>query len=126
MSKFRYVLDTTTAIDLFKGLEAVRPIKEKLRDAEVYVSVITRIEMLAFPRISPELERHIYLFLKSVKIIPLNKTVERYTILIRRDKSLKIPDAIIAASALSVGAVIISRDDHLLSLNWPGLQAING
>jgi predicted nucleic acid-binding protein len=82
--------------------------------------------MLAYPHMTSEMEKRINIFLKSVKIIPLTKKVEQNTILIRRGKRLKIPDAIIAASALLVKAVIISRDDHLLSLNWPGLRIISG
>jgi predicted nucleic acid-binding protein len=126
MPKPRYVLDSTTAIDLFKGLETVKPIKTKLQNARVYISVITRIEMLAFPTITPEMERRIKIFLNSAKVIPLNRKVEKNTILIRRSKSLKLPDSIIAASALAMGATIISRDDHLLNLGWPGLQVISG
>ncbi|MDR1098908.1 MAG: type II toxin-antitoxin system VapC family toxin [Treponema sp.] len=126
MARVKYLLDTTTALDLFKGLEEVKPIKVLLQHTNVYISIITRIEMLAYPHITPEMERRINIFLKSVMVIPLTKKVERNTILIRRSKRLKIPDAIIAASALSVKATIISRDDHLLGLNWPGLQSISG
>jgi predicted nucleic acid-binding protein len=126
MAKVKYLLDTTTAIDLFKGLEAVKPIKAMLQHTKVYISIVTRIEMLAYPHMTSEMEKRINIFLKSVKIIPLTKKVEQNTILIRRSKRLKIPDTVIAASALSVKAVIISRDDHLLSLNWPGLRIISG
>jgi predicted nucleic acid-binding protein len=126
MAKAKYLLDTTTAIDLFKGLEAVKPMKAMFLHAKVYISIITRIEMFAYPQLTSEMERRIHIFLKSVKIIPLTKKVERNTVLIRRSKRLKIPDTIIAASALSVNASIISRDDHLLNLNWPGLQTISG
>lgn len=125
MAKAKYLLDTTTAIDLFKGLEAVKPIKAMLQHTKVYISIVTRIEMLAYPQMTSEMEKRIHIFLKSVKIIPITKKVEQNTILIRRSKRLKIPNTIIAASALSVKATIISRDDHLLSLNWPGLQTIN-
>jgi predicted nucleic acid-binding protein len=126
MAKVKYLLDTTTAIDLFKGLETAKPIKTMLRHSKVHISIVTRIEMLAYPHMTPEMEKRINIFLKSVKIIPLTKKIEQNTILTRRSKRLKIPDAVIAASALAVKAVIISRDDHLLSLNWPGLQSISG
>jgi predicted nucleic acid-binding protein len=126
MAKVKYLLDTTTAIDLFKGLEAVKPVKAMLRHAKPYISMVTRIEMLAYPQMTREMERRIHIFLKSVKHVPLTKKVERNTILIRRGKRLKMPDAIIAASALSVKAIMISRDEHLLGLHWPGLQTISG
>jgi predicted nucleic acid-binding protein len=123
--KPKYVLDSTTAIDLFNGLEAVKSIRANLRYAKVYASVITRLEMLAYPKITPGMEKGIYEFLRSIKIIPLNKKVEKETIPIRRSKKLNLPDAIIAGTALSIGATIISHDDHFLKLNWPGLQVVS-
>ncbi|MDR2144642.1 MAG: PIN domain-containing protein [Treponema sp.] len=126
MPKPRFVLDSTVAIDLLNGLPSSKRIKAKLEHAGVYVSVITRIEMLSFPNSTPEIESRIKNFLKSVKVVPINRNVERNTILLRRSKKLKIPDSIIAATALTLQAAIISRDDHFIRLNWPGLPVITG
>jgi predicted nucleic acid-binding protein len=126
MPKPRFVLDSTVAIDLLNGLPSSKPIKAKLKNAKVYVSVITRIEMLSFPNSTPEMENRIKYFLKSVKVVSFNKKVEQNTILLRRSKKLKIPDSIIAATALTLQAAIISRDDHFIQLNWPGLPVITG
>jgi predicted nucleic acid-binding protein len=124
--KPKYILDSSTAIDLFNGVADVKSIKENLRNAKVYASVITRLEMLAYPKITPGMERGIHEFLKSIKIIPLNKRVEKETSPIRRSKKLNLPDAIIAGTALSIGATLISRDSHFFNLNWPGLQVVSG
>jgi predicted nucleic acid-binding protein len=70
-------------------------------------------------------ENHIRNLLKTLKVIPLNRRVEKNTIRLRRATALKAPDAIIAATALTVGATLISRDKQLLGLNWPGLTVIN-
>jgi predicted nucleic acid-binding protein len=51
-------------------------------------------------------------------IIPLNDDVERKAIAIRRETGLKLPDAIIAASSISVKAVLITRDQRLTNLKW--------
>jgi predicted nucleic acid-binding protein len=126
MPKPRFVLDSTVAIDLLNGLPSSKPVKAKLKNAKVYVSVITRIEMLSFPNSTPEMENRIKYFLKSVKVVSFNKKVEQNTILLRRSKKLKIPDSIIAATALTLQAAIISRDDHFIHLNWPGLPVITG
>ncbi|MDR0662650.1 MAG: type II toxin-antitoxin system VapC family toxin [Spirochaetaceae bacterium] len=120
----RFVLDTTIAIDLLNGLPSSKPLKAKLERARVYVSIVTRIEMLSFPNITPEIESRIKNFLKSVKVVPLNRKVERNTVLLRRTRKLKIPDSIIAATALSLHAALMSRDDHFIRLNWPGLPVI--
>jgi predicted nucleic acid-binding protein len=120
MPKPRFVLDTAIAIDLLNGLPSSKSIKVKLEKAKVYVSIVTRIEMLSFPNITPEIESLIKHFLKSVQVVPLNRKVLRNTILLRRSKKLKIPDSIIAATALSLQATVVSRDDHFIRLNWPG------
>ena len=119
MPKPGFILDATIAIDLLNGLPSASPIKATLKKAKVYVSIVTRIEILSFPNITPEIERRIKNFFKSVKVVPLNRKVERNTLLLRRSKKLKIPDSIIAATALSLQATIISRDDHFIRLNWP-------
>jgi predicted nucleic acid-binding protein len=126
MPKPRFILDITIAIDLLNGLPSSKPIKAKLEKAKVYVSIVTRIEMLSLPGISSEIESRIKHFFKSVKVVPLNRKVEQNTILLRRSKKLKIPDSIIAATALSLQAAVISRDDHFIRLNWPGLSVISG
>jgi predicted nucleic acid-binding protein len=122
--KLKYVLDSTIAIDLFNGLEEVKSIRESLRDAKVYASVITRLEMLSWPKINSGTEMGIREFLKSIKIIPLTKKIEKATLLLRQSKKLKLPDAIIAGTALVLGATLISRDRHFLELSWPGLPVI--
>jgi predicted nucleic acid-binding protein len=122
----RYVLDSNIIMDLFNGVEGVEFLKDKLPLDEQFISVITRIELLAFDNLSSEDERSIRLFLSHRTIVPLNEAVENNAILLRRKTSLKMPDAIIAATALTLDATIISRDDHLLGLAWPGLSVISG
>jgi predicted nucleic acid-binding protein len=95
MAKPRFVLDTTIALDVLNGRPSSKPIKATLEKAKVYVSIVTRIEMLSFPNVTPEIERRIKDFLKSVKVVPLNRKVEQNTVLLRRSKQLKVPDSII-------------------------------
>jgi hypothetical protein len=57
-----FVLDSTVAIDLLNGLPSSKSIKAKLEKAKVYVSIVTRIEMLSFPNITPEIESRIKIF----------------------------------------------------------------
>jgi predicted nucleic acid-binding protein len=42
---------------------------------------------------------------------------------IRRSKKLLLPDALIAATALSLNATVISNDSHLRDFQWPGYTA---
>jgi predicted nucleic acid-binding protein len=86
------------------------------------VSVITKIELLSYPNLTGMEEQQIRLLLKKrFKVVPLNKKVELIATLIRSKTKLKLPDSIIAATAISKKALLISGDDNLLKLNWPGL-----
>jgi predicted nucleic acid-binding protein len=120
----KFVLDSNRIIDLVDDREGAGALREKLKDAKRYASVISRIEALASPKLSPEDEKSIRRFLKTLKIIPLNRKVEKGALMLRRTTGLKLPDAIIAATALSLSASVISRDNDLLKLNVPGLRVV--
>jgi predicted nucleic acid-binding protein len=87
-----------------------------------YVSVITRIELYGFPGITPEETEKITRFLEDVTVVPLNNEVEQETIAIRRKFRPKLPDAIIAATALALGATLITGDGPLAKNGISGLQ----
>jgi predicted nucleic acid-binding protein len=120
----KYVLDSNRIIDLVEDKEDASALRENLKGAKLYASVISRIEALASPKLSPEAEKSIRNFLKTLKIIPLNRKVEEGALMLRRTTGLKLPDAVIAATALSLGASVISRDNDLLKLNVPGLRVV--
>jgi predicted nucleic acid-binding protein len=44
------------------------------------------------------------------------------TIALRRTTKLKLPDCIVAATAIVLDAVLLTDDDHLLVLSWQGLR----
>jgi predicted nucleic acid-binding protein len=46
---------------------------------------------------------------------------EEEAIKLRQYTNLKLPDAIIAATAVKMGAVLLSYDNHFDNLAWPGL-----
>ena len=66
------------------------------------ISVITEIELLSWQKISPEQSKTISLFLSNFGKVDLNEEIKEITINIRKSTGLKIPDAIIAASALAL------------------------
>jgi predicted nucleic acid-binding protein len=119
----RLVYDTNAVIRIING--NINPDNLKLeKDTEQAVSVITRIELLAYPGINADEEHDIEEFLSGVDIIPLTTEVEAETIKIRRSYSpIKLPDAVIAATAVSLHALLITGDLQMLALQWPGLQA---
>jgi predicted nucleic acid-binding protein len=113
--------DTNAAIAEIKNNAILSSAKNEIIDAEKYISVIVRTELLCKRDMSNEEESKIRAFLKRVIVIPYGEEIENETIRIRRTTRLKLPDAIIAATAAKLGATLLSFDSHFDNLNWPGL-----
>jgi predicted nucleic acid-binding protein len=118
----RLVYDTNAVIRIING--SINPDDLKIGEGtEQAVSVITRIELLAYPGISADEEHDIQEFLSGVDVIPLTTEVEIETIKIRRaNPRIKLPDAVVAATTVLLRALLISGDLRLRALKWPGLQ----
>lgn len=76
----------------------------------IYISFITEIELLGFPGITNEQRAISKEFIADSVVIDLNDSIKRVTIDLRVKYNLKIPDAIIAASALYLNLPLISAD----------------
>ena len=118
-SKTRFVIDTNVAIDL--TVDKITALYKGLR----LISIVTEMELLAYSRLTPEAEQTRIDFLESTTIIPLDVVVKNEAIRIRRFGSprLKLPDAIIAASAVILDATLVTNDETILRLDWPGFAA---
>jgi predicted nucleic acid-binding protein len=79
---------------------------------------------LKFPK---ESRKEMMAILESFSVVPLTDEVKETAIAIRRSGSprLKLPDAIVAATAVWMNAPLVSADDKLLRLSWPGLQTLS-
>ena len=74
------------------------------------ISVITELELLSWQKISPEQSKTISLFLSNFGKVDLNEEIKEITINIRKSTGLKIPDAIIAASALALDLPLLTNN----------------
>jgi hypothetical protein len=63
---------------------------------------------------------------ESSTVILLDGTVEKLTVAIRRDfrPKIKLPDCIVAATAILLGATLLTDDDSLKGLVWPGYTVL--
>jgi predicted nucleic acid-binding protein len=104
----RYVLDTNVVLYLLGG-RLLNP----LPVGKFYLSIITEMEMLSYPTISEAEVLRIRQFLSQVKVMGVGEDVKNATIALRKKYRLKLPDAIICATALSVNAVLLSNDTQL-------------
>ncbi len=98
----RYLIDTNVIIDFsLNRLEGKgKAFVADVIDSEPYISVINKIELLGFSMVPQE----IIDFVNTASIISLTDEVANKTIALRITHKMKLPDAIIAASAMAVDA----------------------
>jgi len=121
----KLLLDTNVILGFLKGDADIVNCLENAATAELCASVITRMELLSFHNITSEEETLIVDFLNLLSIISLNHDIECKAIRLRRVTRRKLPDAIIAASAIESQATLITCDHELLTTDFPGLQTVN-
>jgi len=110
--KLDYLLDTNILISLFN-----QELTQAIPNGDIGYSVITSIEILSFKGLSLEEDNLIRSNLKTLIEVILNETIAKKTIELRRQYNLKIPDAIILASAWDCEAVLISNDKQLSKIS---------
>lgn len=109
----KYIWDTNTAIYY---LQQVFPEKVEvfvdslLEESPIAISAITEIELLCWRNAAPTDLKLIENFIEDCLLIELSKPVKLQTIEIRKLYKIKLPDAIIAASALVYDLTLLSRD----------------
>ncbi len=108
----RYLADTNTIIDLVVGrLSAAGStwLEQQLTQQTVSISVVTRIELLT--KTEPAAEHAIMqAFVQSVEVLPLDEPTTQQTIRLRQQHRVKLPDAIIAATALAHNIPLLTRN----------------
>jgi len=120
----KIVLDTNALIYHFQGIAPWTDFIDGHLRADVSVSVITRMELLALNGLAPDSEKKIRAFLEKLNIAPLSPVIENVAILLRRKARLKLPDAIVAATAVVSKAVLVTNDKAMAALDWPGLKVM--
>ena len=76
----------------------------------VVISPIVRIELLCFSGLSDDEAEVIEDFLSQFDSIPISRKIENQTIALKRKHKIKLPDAVIAATALCQQAVLVTRN----------------
>ena len=88
-------------------------LSEFLFNKELYISSISELELLSFKKITIKEQKEIKSFLKELIVFNLNETVKKNTIKLRKTNGIKLPDAIIAASAMWLDIPLITTDKQL-------------
>ena len=104
----KIILDTNIVLYLLGG--KLDP--DTLPEGEFHISFITEMESLCYEMPAGEEER-IREFLKSIEIIELNTAIKLKAIDIRKMYRVKLPDAIICATAYDLQGVLVTADEQL-------------
>lgn len=106
-------LDTNILIYLLQGNEEVANI---INDKHFVISFITELELLSYPTQSKEEEKAINKLLQECYIVDINAEIKRKTVSIRLNNKVKLPDAIICATASFINIPILTADKKLATI----------
>jgi len=107
----RRVLDTNVVLYFLAGRLA-----EPLPSGDYLVSVISELEPLSYPQLTDSEENEIRSFLSDVTVVELNAEVRGAAVRLRREHNLKLPDAIVCATAFVMDAELLTNDLRLARL----------
>jgi predicted nucleic acid-binding protein len=106
-----YLLDTNTVIDFCNSKLPIDAKKLLTGIVEPTISVITRIELFASTKIAEEEKLTLESFVNMATVYDtINLDIVAHAIAIRQRYRTKLPDAIIAATALSYELTLVSRN----------------
>ena len=105
------LLDTNVALYLLGGRLAT-----PLPAGNYGVSVITEMELLAWPTLTDEEEKKVREFPARVTVCELTPAIRARAVILRRVERIKLPDAIVCATAMEHGAELWTNDTRLAKL----------
>lgn len=110
MSGNKLFVDTNIFLYLLDGEKTVADV---LSGNQIYISFITELELLSFHKLNSSDEIRIKQLIKDVTIIDINNDIKQNAIEIRQEYQLKLPDAIILASAKFLDIALFTADKQL-------------
>lgn len=75
-----------------------------------YVSAITGLELFAFSNLSADEEALIEKLLTTISVIAVDLRIARLAAFVRRQHRLKIPDRVVAATAMFTGSTLVTHN----------------
>jgi predicted nucleic acid-binding protein len=113
------VFDTNILVDYLKGVRAAKEELDRYRVRQI--SIITFIEVMVGAKNTAE-ESAIRGFLAAFEVVELSAEIAQEAISIRKELRLKIPDAIVYATARTQGCILVSRNTKELKDDWPDIR----
>jgi predicted nucleic acid-binding protein len=106
-----YLLDTNILIYLSSGDTTVA---EFLENKNIFISFITELELLSFSQLhlKPEEQKKIKSLILDATVVDISQEIKKITIDLKTTSNLKLPDAIIAATAKAFNLPLFTADKH--------------
>ena len=108
------ILDSNIVIYLSQKKLSIDEIFQENR--EYSISLVTYMEILSYNFPSTEEEDFVRKLLSLFKIIDITKKIAQEVIRLKKKRKIKLPDAIIVATALVENAVLYTNDKQLHSV----------
>ena len=115
----RAIFDTNILIDYLVGIDAAR--YELSRHDDAAISAITWMEAMAGATDEKE-ATHLRWFLSGFTRVAIDDEVSELAVAIRREHRIRLPDAIIWASARRIGGVLVTRNTKDFPADDPGVR----
>lgn len=117
MSGINYLLDTCFILEFHKhNTEVLDTLNDKnIHFSQCAISVINRLEVLGYSNITPDDEKNLNTLLEQFIKIPLDLSIENKVIELRKRHKIKLPDAILLATALIYRLELLTLDTSLMS-----------
>jgi predicted nucleic acid-binding protein len=107
MSGNKIFIDTNIAIYLLDGDTSLAEI---LNQKQLYLSFITQLELLGYYGLTKQQEQQIEYMLENSVVIDINNKIKQEVIKLRRNYHIKLPDCIVAATAMYLDLPLITSD----------------
>lgn len=113
------VFDTNILIDYLNGIKDAAD--ELGLYSERLISIVTWMEVLAGAKDS-KTEMIIRRFLNSFQVIQLNQAISETAVDLRKQYQVKLPDAIIYATARENGCLLVTRNVKDFDVSLPDIR----
>jgi predicted nucleic acid-binding protein len=113
------LFDTNILIDFLNGIPQAR--HEIARYRAKSISVITWMEVLVGAE--KDVETHTRDYLNSFNVIPLDDKIADRAVTFRREHGVRLPDAIVWASADINSLLLVTRNTKDFGHDTPGIRA---
>ena len=114
-----FLLDTNIVIYLQKGL-----LLDPLPITNYGISVITEIELRSYPAITAMQEQWLKRFINDIQVITLTAPIKEQTIRLRKECLIKLPDALVCATAMIEQVVLLTNDKKLHEIDGLHCRAL--